>query len=338
MLLVPVVSRSGKPLMPCHPARARELVRSGRAVRRFNKGIFYIKFLDRDTGDTQSVAIGVDPGFKKEGLTVKSSSHTFVNIQADAVDWVQRQITERRGMRRARRARNTPCRKSKLNRLGRGMFPSIRARWLWKLRICRWLAQLYPVSTFVVEDIRAMTTGKPRWDKVFSPIQTGKHWFYRELSKIARVVLKTGRETKALRLAHGLKKSHDKMAETFSSHCVDSWVLANYFAGGHTTPDLKRLLCITPLQLHRRQLHRLQPSTGGVRSPYGGSRSHGFKRGSLVKHHKWGLAYVGGMLKSWICLHDVVTGARLSQKVNPKHVQFLAYNSWRTRLMPAVAV
>lgn len=29
---VPVVSSSGSPLMPCHPARARELVRKGRAL------------------------------------------------------------------------------------------------------------------------------------------------------------------------------------------------------------------------------------------------------------------------------------------------------------------
>ncbi len=40
---VPVVSWSGRLLMPWHPARARELVRRGRAVRRFSAGVFYIQ-------------------------------------------------------------------------------------------------------------------------------------------------------------------------------------------------------------------------------------------------------------------------------------------------------
>jgi len=68
-----------------HPARARELVRKGRALRRFNKGIFYIKLLDRVGGDVQDIAVGIDPGSKKEGFTVKSEAHTYLNIQADAV-------------------------------------------------------------------------------------------------------------------------------------------------------------------------------------------------------------------------------------------------------------
>ena len=44
MLFVPVVSKSGKPLMPCHPARARELVRNGKAVRRFSvkRGTYHV--------------------------------------------------------------------------------------------------------------------------------------------------------------------------------------------------------------------------------------------------------------------------------------------------------
>jgi len=56
-MFVPVVSVLGKPLMPCHPARARELVLKGRALRRFNKGLFYIKMLDREDGVVQPIAI-----------------------------------------------------------------------------------------------------------------------------------------------------------------------------------------------------------------------------------------------------------------------------------------
>ena len=294
MLYVAVVSSTGQPLMPCHPARARELVCKGRAVRRFDRELFYIRLLDREDGDVQPVACGTDTGSKKEALTVKSQSHTYLNIQADAVTWVKERVETRRQMRRARRRRQTPCRAPRSNRSRGSLPPSTRARWQWKLRLCRWLARLYPISCFVVEDIKSHCFGGRVWNQSFSPLQVGKEWFYRELGKIARVETKHGWETKELRDAHGLKKTKCKTAEVFETHCVDAWVLANWWVGGHTKPDNTRLLCIAPLQFHRRQLHRLQPEKGGKRKPYGGTLSLGFKRGSLVWHPKYGLSYVGG--------------------------------------------
>jgi hypothetical protein len=55
-----------------------------------------------------------------------------------------------------------------------------------------------------------------------------------------------------------------------------------------------RLWYVVPLQFHRRQLHRLQPERGGIRKPYGGTRLLGFKRGTLVRHLRYGLCTVGG--------------------------------------------
>lgn len=336
MLFVSVVSSSGKPLMPCHPARAREMVRKGRAVRRFNRGLFYIRLLDREDGDAQTIACGMDPGSRREGFTVKSEAHTFLNINADAVTWVSEAVEVRRNMRRGRRFRKTPCRADRMNRHRGCLPPSTRARWGWKLRLASWLSRLYPIDQFVVEDIKAKTKGQRKWDQAFSPLEVGKKWFYEELGKIAPVRTKQGYETKEMRDALGLKKTKSKMEEVFSAHCVDSWVLANSWTGGHTKPDNTRLLCVTPLRFHRRQLHRLQPEIGGVRKPYGGTRSHGFKRGSLVKHPKWGLTYVGGFLSDRISLHSAETGKRLTQKAKPSDCKLLAYSSWRTRLLPGL--
>ena len=130
-----------------------------------------------------------------------------------------------------------------------------------------------------------------------SQLQVGKQWFYDQLERIGFVHLLEGWQTKNLRDTHGLNKTKNKMAEVFAAHCVDSWVLANWLVGGHVKPDNQDLLCLTPLQFHRRQLHRLQPEAGGVRSVYGSTRSHGLTRGSLVQHIKYGLTYVGGYLK-----------------------------------------
>jgi len=250
------------------------------------------------------------------------------------VDWVSKHVETRRGMRRLRRYRNTPYRKNRANRSIGGLPPSTKARWQWKLRICRWLSRLFPIETFVVEDIKAHTRGGRRWNCSFSPLQTGKAWFYDELKKLGHVETKQGYETKELRDEHGLKKTGRKLAEVFESHCVDAWVLANWWTGGHTKPDNTRLLCISPLRFHRRQLHKLQPRRGGVRSPYGGTRSHGFKRGSLVKHPKYGVTYVGGYSNDCISLHRITDGARLYQSARPSDCKFLTFNSWRVRILP----
>jgi hypothetical protein len=330
VLFVPVVSSEGKPLMPCHPARARRLVRSGRATRRFSKGVFYIRMLDREEGVTQPVACGIDPGSKFEGYTVKSGKTTYLNVQADAVTWVKDAVEVRRNMRRARRFRKTPCRQNRLNRSVGGLPPSTKARWQWKLRLSRWLASLYPISVFVVEDIKAETKGKRKWDAIFSPLEVGKRWFYDELESLAPVQTKRGWETKQMRDALGLAKTSNKAAKQFEAHCVDSWVLASSAVGG-TKPDNTRLLCVTPLRFHRRQLHALQPAKGGVRRAYGGTRSLNFKRGSLVTHPKWGLCYVGGTMGGRISLHSLDSGSRLCQNAKPEECVYLAYLGWRTR-------
>ena len=335
-MYVPVVSNDKTPLMPCHPARARELVRKGKAVRRFNRGLFYIQLVERRSGSTQPVAVGIDPGSKKEGFTVKSRSHTYLNIQSDAVTWVKDSLEVRSNMRRSRRQRNTPCRKNRMNRKKGGLPPSTKARWQWKLRLCKWLTRLYPVSKFVVEDIKAVTKGKRRWDVSFSPLEVGKTWFYSELENLASVSLKQGWDTKELRDELGLKKTGNKKAEVFSSHCVDSWVLANWFVGGHIKPDYERLMCVTPLRFHRRQLHRFQPKKNGKRTLYGGTMSLGLKRGSLVKHPKYGTVYVGGTSKNRISLHSIETGKRIVQNVKVSDCQFLTYNTWRSRFFPAL--
>ena len=338
MKYVPVVSSSGKPLMPCHPARARELVRAGRAKRRFNKGLFYIQLTDRADGDVQPIVIGIDPGSKKEALTVKSGAHTFLNIQADAVTWVSKHIEQRRLMRRNRRRRNCPHRANRKNRARGCLPPSVKARWQWKLRLVNWLRRIYPVTDFVVEDIKARIKAQRQWDSTFSPLETGKRWFYAELGKLGLVNTLRGYETKAQRDALGLKKSSQKLSDKFEAHCVDSWVLANWWIGGHTVPEDKAMLFVTPLQFHPRQLHVMQPAKGGVRKLYGGTRSMGFKRGSWVKHPKWGLCYVGGTADERISLYSLSSGKRLCQNAKPAECTFLCYSSFRLRKEKAQSV
>jgi hypothetical protein len=334
-MFVPVVDQRQQPLMPTTSARARQWIRSGKATPFWKRGVFCVR-LNQDPSDRkrQPTAVGIDPGSKKEGFVVKSTAHTYLNIQADAVTWVNDPMSTRRQMRRTRRNRTTPCRPPRYNRARGSLPPSTRARWQWKLRLCRWLALLFPISTFIVEDIKATTKGKRRWDIRFSPLEVGKQWFYGELGRIAPVATQQGWETKQLRDTLGLGKSRNKLAETFYAHCVDAWALAWKVVGGATIPEQKRLLCLAPLRWHRRQLHRLQPGRGGIRAPYGGTRSLEFTRGTLVEHPTYGLVYVGGTFHGRLSLHRLADGRRLCQNAKPADCRQRVIVRWKVRLHP----
>ncbi|MCY7321518.1 MAG: RRXRR domain-containing protein [Phormidesmis sp. CAN_BIN36] len=331
MQSVPVIDSSQRPLMPTTSARADKWVKSGKATPFWKRGVFCVRLNGEPSSRfTQPIAVGIDPGSKREGFTVKSAMHTYLNVQTHAVDWVKDAVESKRNARRVRRYRNTPCRANRKNRSRGGIPPSTKARWQWKLRICNWLTQLFPVTAFVVEDIKAKTFKNGRkWNVMFSPLEVGKKWFYSELERIAILHTLQGHETAELRSQLGLKKSKQKLSDKFEAHCVDSWVLANWYTEGHDKPDNTRLIVIVPLRFHRRQLHRFQPSKGGMRSPYGGTMSEGFKRGGIAKHPKHGVVYIGGASKGKVSLHSLQTGKRLTQHAKPSDIKFLSFNSWR---------
>jgi hypothetical protein len=161
--------------MPTKPSRAKRWIREDKATPFWKRGVFCVRLnVEPSDRELQPLAVGIDPGSKKEGFTVKSGAHTYLNIQADAVTWVKEAVEIRRTMRRARRFRNTPCRKNRYHRARSPFPPSTKARWQWKLRLCRWLAKLFPIGCFVIEDIKAVTKGKRRWDGMLSPLQVGK--------------------------------------------------------------------------------------------------------------------------------------------------------------------
>ena len=330
MQFVPVVDRAQRPLMPTTGRRAARWIASRKATPFWRRGIFCVRLNVAPSGTArQPIAVGIDPGSKREGWSVVSAAHTYVNLQAHAVTWAKDAVETRRIMRRNRRQRKTPYRACRRNRARGGLPPSTKARWQWKLRIAWWLTSMFPVTRFVVEDVDAKARpGRRRWNASFSPMLAGKQWFYAQLAEVARVSTRHGWETKALRDEAGLVKTRDKLAVRWSAHCVDAWVLARCGVAG-ARPDNTSVLEIVPLRFHRRQLHRLQPAAGGARARYGGTRSLGFTRGSLVRHPKWGVTYVGGATTTRLSLHAVATGERLTKLAKPGDCRFLTYNSWR---------
>lgn len=344
---VPVVGRYNKPLMPCSNARADELIKKGKAIRRFLKGIFYIKLLFRKTGTIQRVVCGIDPGSKEEAFTVMSSKKIFLNIQSDAANGnqIKQKIQLRNSMRRSRRWRKAPHRLHKQNKKrqkDRWLPPSTRARWEWKLRIAFVLVKLFPIEWFVVEDIRAKTLKTKNhkrqnyWNLNFSPLQIGKKFFYKKLLELANVMKVPGYITKFTRDLLGFKKDKNRGKErmNFYRHCVDSYCLAWLVAGeiGEKIINTK-VKYIAPIIQERRSLHAINPIKGGKRSKYGGTNKCGFKKGSLVKHKIYGVMIVKGEKKGKLRLARTdsyfdVSKKDLRKTTNPDGWVVLAYNAW----------
>lgn len=332
---VPVVSSNGTPLMPCKPVRARKFVQQGRAVKKWHKGIFYIQLLDREDGVTQTTVVAIDPGSKMEGVTVKATHRTFLNLQLHAKDGkaIKKTLEGRLNARRTRRGRNTPCRKPRWANRSKSdtwLPPSTRARWQYKLNLVKTLMHLYPVTVTVIEDVKAVTKkGKKKWNSNFSPVQAGKNYLYRELEKLGlHLVTKSGMDTYNLRQSLNLYKNPYKLSTTFNTHCVDSWVLANDYVGGHVQPDHTEVLVLEPLSYSRRQLHRFNPSRHGNRSRYGGTMSLGYKKGTLVTHPLYGKCLVGGNDGSRLSLHSSLTNKRLCQNAKLEDITQISYRPW----------
>jgi hypothetical protein len=323
-MFVPVKTKEGKLLMPMQAARARKLIKRGEATPYWNNGVYCVRLnKEPSDSDTQEITVGVDPGSKKEGFTVKSEASTYLNVQADAQNKVGKKIEKRRELRRGRRSRKCPNRKNRTNRLAnKERIPAgTRVRWEWKLRILDWLSGMFPITHVCVEDIQAPTRERARkWNQSFSPLEVGKQWFYTEVRKRWELLTLQGWETKEIRDRMGLKKSREKLSETFNAHCVDSWCLAYHSVGGKNVVDNTDIFCVSPIPIRRRELHRQNPQQGGNRPRYGGTTWNRLVKNTLVKHVKHGLARISGFGKTSISLSSLEGNQRLCR--NAKQSDF----------------
>ena len=157
-----VLSRDGSPLMPCHAARARELLREGRAVvvRRY-PFVIRLKHNPNQSG-SQSVAIKLDPGAKTTGIALvrlSSSAHIVLHLSelTHRGVSVRESLDRRRAFRRNRRARKTRYRTPRFNnrtRRGGWLAPSLQSRvdnvTSWVARYRRWA----PITALTLETVR----------------------------------------------------------------------------------------------------------------------------------------------------------------------------------------
>ena len=110
MQRVLVLDKNRQPLMPCHPARARELLREGKAAV-FRRFPFTLILREREGGAVQDTRLKLSPGAKVTGMALVA---VFAR-RGHAVVWagelahrgvaIRKALEQRRGHRRFRRAK-----------------------------------------------------------------------------------------------------------------------------------------------------------------------------------------------------------------------------------------
>ncbi|MGW0555640.1 RNA-guided endonuclease IscB [Streptomyces sp. NPDC002926] len=177
-----VLAKDGQPLMPCHPARARELLTRGRAVVA-RQAPFTIRLKDRIHSDSQvdGVQLRIDPGSKGTGIAITDTKKetgrdgttvavrrglTSIEIQHRGHQ-IHKAMGQRAGYRHRRRSANRRYRARRSNNRTHSqgwLPPSLRHRVDTTLSVGHRICQYAPVTEIHVElvafDTHAMSEGR----------------------------------------------------------------------------------------------------------------------------------------------------------------------------------
>lgn len=181
--MVAVLDRNGRPLMPCHPARARKLLAVGRAVVVKNTP-FAIRLKDRVVADSvvSGVMVRIDPGSKGTGIAVTADiEHVDYNTGEVTIDrrglhavelrhrgaQIHSSMQQRANYRHRRRGANLRHRAPRFHNRSRPvgwLAPSLQHRVDTTMGIVTRLTTLFPVTELHIEravfDTHALSLGR----------------------------------------------------------------------------------------------------------------------------------------------------------------------------------
>lgn len=117
-----VLDKNRKPLDPCHPARARKLLKKGRAaVFRIQPFTIILKDRTLEASTVHPHQLKIDPGSKTTGLAIinEATSHIVFGAEINhRGQSVHKSMQDRASKRRARRNRKTRYRKARFENRG----------------------------------------------------------------------------------------------------------------------------------------------------------------------------------------------------------------------------
>lgn len=154
-MLVYVLNKEGNPIMPCGSAKARKLLKDGKA-KIIKRDIFTIQLLYGSSGYKQEITLGVDTGSKTIGFSATTKSNELFAGEYQLRNDISDLLSDRRIYRRARRNRKTRYRKARfLNRVrtkNKGwLAPSVEHKIESHINIIDKIHKILPIQKLVVE-------------------------------------------------------------------------------------------------------------------------------------------------------------------------------------------
>ena len=152
-MLVYVINKNGKPLMPCKPQKAKKLLKNNKA-KIVNRTPFTIQLIHGSSGYTQPITLGIDAGSKIVGVSATTEDEELYSSEATLRNDIVDLLATRASLRRARRNRKTRYRQPRfLNRKKpKGwLAPSVQHKIDSHLRLVRDVHRILPISKIVVE-------------------------------------------------------------------------------------------------------------------------------------------------------------------------------------------
>jgi hypothetical protein len=154
--MVYVISKSGKPLMPCANVIARLLLKSKRA-RVYHKLPFTIKLLYDTTEFTQPLTLGVDTGSKTIGTAVVNNKGDVIySSEVEVRNDISKKMETRAMHRRNRRNRKTRYRKvrfcNRRNSIRKDRFsPTMTSKINSHLKEIKFIKSILPITEVILE-------------------------------------------------------------------------------------------------------------------------------------------------------------------------------------------
>ena len=151
-IYVYVVNKNGKPLMPTSPAKARRLLKAGKA-KVVKRSPFTIQLIYGSSGYKQDIKLGVDTGYKHVGLSAVSDAKELFRSEVELRTDIPKLLSERRQYRRTRRNRLWYRKQRFLNRgIKAGwLAPSVQHRLDSHIKAVDFVKSILPVTEITVE-------------------------------------------------------------------------------------------------------------------------------------------------------------------------------------------
>ncbi len=150
-MLVYVQNKHGKPLMPTNPAKARILLKEGKAKVVLRKP-FTIQLKHGSSGYKQDLTLGVDTGFEKVGISVVSEKVEVFSAEVKLRADVSKRVTEKRMYRRNRRSRLRYRKPRFLNRKkNQVLAPSVNQKVESHISVINFVKSILPIAKTIIE-------------------------------------------------------------------------------------------------------------------------------------------------------------------------------------------